>query len=151
MIRLFFDRTTRSIEGKVTLIYNGVPLFEKLPARSGQVGYTTTEWVKGKSPIPYGKHTLWLYPKQVGQLTPQGKEIGQFYPISSSLKSSRLLTNGKNERWDIGLHPENAFAGSAGCIVLLVNTPERLKTVKALFNCLDQLAREQDYIDIEVL
>jgi hypothetical protein len=52
-IRIFYDRRKGSIEGFLTVIdATGKKLLDKLPARSGQNGYTETNWMPAKSPIP---------------------------------------------------------------------------------------------------
>lgn len=154
----FFDRSETTIDGYFTLMIkepgrSARKLFERLPARSGQSGYTNTNWTRGKSPIPFGIHHLWLKPVDPDKW-PDYNGIGEFYPISSNEKNKRKiqgLSNRAKERWDIGLHPENQYPGSAGCIVLLVDTLERKAAVKALFKFLRLLGAKQDTIRITVL
>jgi hypothetical protein len=138
---LYFDRNTSTIEGKVTLkILNKetnevIQEVVRLQARSGQNGYTNTSWTTGKSPIPFGKHILWLdRTLQKGQWA-IGKGIGEFYPISSSTANSDVIVdpaNPKNIRRAVGLHPENAYAGSAGCIVLVADTQTKKNDILKL-------------------
>ena len=122
--KAYFKRRQDTIEAVFTLHRDGVPVtfkgqtFERMPARSGQFGSTNTSWQRGKSPIPLGRHYLWLKPRPL-LMTPGG----DFFPISSSKSNDRLITNKDGlERWDIGVHKENDKPGSAGCIVLLVDT-----------------------------
>lgn len=126
----YYDRRDKTIEGLFTLKSSN-PADEadnliRLPARSGQRGYEGTSWERGKSPIPVGKYWLWVgRGKDIG-VQPGRTGIGEFYPISSG-DDPRLIINvgrpmpKKNRlfRQDIGLHPENALPGSAGCIVIL--------------------------------
>lgn len=160
MIKAYFDRNPQNVEGFFTLVeIEGLevkPLFQRLPARSGQAGYTKTDWVRGKSPIPYGKHLLWLSPLDTGKFADYNG-IGEFYPISNREGSKRMIWTEKPSssflgvRQDIGLHPENKYPGSAGCIVLLVDTPERKQRVTDLFNYLREQGKSQKKIALEVL
>lgn len=158
---LYFDRSENSINGVVTLKvlhkYTGeiITSIEKLPARSGQNGYTHSSWTTGKSPIPFGDHLLWLdRTKQKGEWA-TGKGIGEFYPISSDRKDSTKIVNPNNPslvRNAVGLHPENAYAGSAGCIVLLHETKEQIDKVLKLRGTLISLAESGfKYIKLVVL
>lgn len=81
----------------------------------------SSEWERKVSGIPIGDHWLWnfkKYIKQYNELDPKGREIGRFYPISSSKTNERLIEgiNGK-QRWDIGQHCDNDFPFSLGCPV----------------------------------
>ncbi len=154
MIKAYFDRNPRNVEGFFTLVeIEGLevkPLFQRLPARSGQAGYTKTDWIRGKSPIPYGKHLLWLSPLDTGKFADYNG-IGEFYPISNREGAKRVIWGKDGTRQDIGLHPENKYPGSAGCIVLLVDTPERKQRVIELFEYLRELGKSQKNIPLEVL
>lgn len=154
-VTAYFDRTVASTEGKFTLKDNfGNVYFDKLPARSGQKGFTTNSWVRGKSPIPFGRHRLWLRKTKKGPIfptTPGG--VGMFWPISN-LEDSRVIVDRQNPdliRMDIGLHPDNDFPSSIGCIVLVHETKEQKKNVEALFNKLFELSETLEYIDLVVL
>lgn len=143
------------MEGELTLIQRegaiSKKLFERLPARSGQIGYTqpAKEWIRGKSPIPHGTWLLWLNSKDPGKFEKKG--IGEFFPISSTVNNPRLISQAEKQRWDIGLHPENIFRGSAGCVVLVWDTPARHQKVKELFNFLRSLVKTTPYLKITVL
>ena len=156
-VHAYFDRYETTIEGlfSLAIIEDGKArkLFERLPARSGQRGHTQTNWTRGKSPIPFGHHKLLLKPV-APETWPNATGIGEFYPIFSQEPNHRLIVNKADsslERVDIGLHPENALPGSAGCVVLLVDTPERKATVAALFKFLRLLGAIRDTIPFTVL
>lgn len=156
MIKAFYDRNKDSIDGVFTLIKVednlAVKLFDRLPARSGQNGHANTDWVRGKSPIPFGKHELSL--NSVSKREWAGATgVGEFFPISSPgfFRKIEDPKNKYNFRLDIGLHPENNFKGSAGCIVLLVDTPERKAEVEKLFAFLRDFYDVQQTIPLEVV
>ena len=149
-VTAWYDRQKGTIEGLFTLSGPTGNLFTRMPARSGQEGYTDTDWVSGKSPIPYGVHTLFLKLSNAGEF-PSGGGLGEFYPIGQA-QNSRLITGPtQQERWDIGLHPENAYPGSAGCIVLRWDTPALKIQVNRLFKFLGNLTKTQNAIRLEVL
>ncbi|MCS6267755.1 MAG: hypothetical protein H2174_09345 [Vampirovibrio sp.] len=157
-IRVFYDRRKGSIDGFLTVIdaTTGKKLLDKLPARSGQNGYTETNWVPAKSPIPLWQpqvnYYLHLTPIENGEVFPKtASGIGLFFPISTHPHNPDLIEQGKNRRWHMGLHPENAYPGSAGCIVLLWNTPVRKAKVKALFTLLQDLGKTQAVVELTVL
>ena len=143
--RLFYDRDLDSIEGRLTLLRiedsgKVTPVFKRLRARSGQWGYTGTSWTRGKSPVPFGEHklatnaeTLWMEP--VG--TP-------FFRIGSTTQDLSTIKQGVNVRKHIGLHMENQYAGSAGCIVIV-----RPTDANQLFSYLEGLS--EAHIDCVVL
>jgi hypothetical protein len=147
--RAFFDRQPGTIEGFFTIQdEHGKPVFKRLQARSGQNGHTNTDWVRGKSPIPYGNHYLWIgYPVGVG--TRAGKTgIGEFYPISNMAGDRDLIQGPAPQilRRSIGLHAENAYRGSAGCIVLV----DVEQAYAEVFPWLRKIAGGQRYMDIVV-
>jgi hypothetical protein len=159
-VRLFYDRRDGTIDGFLTVLNTktGQKLVDKLPARSGQNGYTQTNWVPAKSPIPLWQPQVTYYLHlnfiadplgQVFPLSPGG--IGLFFPISTHPHNPQLIEQGANRRWHVGLHPENAYPGSAGCIVLLWDTPSRKRKVEALFQLLLQLGKTQQTILLTVL
>ena len=156
-LRLFYDRRKGSIEGVLTVMdATGKKLLDKLPARSGQNGYTETNWVPAKSPIPLWQpqisYYLHLSPVQNGEVFPtKASGIGLFFPISTHPSNPDLIEQGKNRRWHVGLHPENAYPGSAGCIVLLWNTPARKRKVEALFSLLAEQGKTQATVQLTVL
>lgn len=143
VVHAYYDRKKDSIEGLFTLIVNGKEVFKQLPARSGQRFYENTNFVSGKSPIPLlGKKTEYqLVTKAVdnGEVIPKGGGIGRFYPICTDIANPMVIRFPEGSRFAIGLHPENRWPGSAGCIVLLVNTPQRERAVRDLFLMLDNL------------
>jgi hypothetical protein len=149
----YFDRSTSGIEGAFTLqqVLNGkaIKLFEKLPARSGQRGWTKTDWTTEKSPIPFGHYRLWTKSLKPGKKA-NFDGIGEFFQISNG--DQRGIIQGPNKeqrRVGVGLHRENNKPGSAGCIVLLDNTPALDDEVTRLFKFLRSLP--QDYITLKVL
>lgn len=130
----FYDRSPATINGALTIQeYNpatrGVKkLINKIPARSGQGSYVNHSWVRGKSPIPYNVEVegqrlyLWLRPRlKEGTILAPARGIGEFWPISSSPAGERVIEAAETGqiREDIGLHDENYFEGSAGCIVIV--------------------------------
>lgn len=160
IITAYYDRQPRTIEGFFTIqIFDpkkgGYPrkLFEKMPARSGQQPYADTSDVTAKSPIPFGEYRLYidtsLSPKEFPK-TPGG--IGEFFSIGSET-SKRIIIDKKSgkTRQDVGLHPENSFNGSAGCIVLVHDSPAKKAAVIALFEFFRQLGKTQSFIDLKVL
>ncbi|MEN6621510.1 MAG: hypothetical protein ABFD50_08185 [Smithella sp.] len=139
---LYVDRQLGNINGFLTLqrVVNGqiTKLFEKLPIRSGQNGFVNSkdqDFIRSKGSIPFGDHylstkkeSLWMEPKG----TP-------FYVVSSKPGERVIYGPSGKTRHDIGLHMENQFPGSAGCVVLLHETSEQKRMVKLLFDELDQL------------
>jgi len=118
-IKAYFDRSSDTVDGKFTIIESGVTVFKQVHTRSGQRGYTKTNWIRNKSPIPYGEHWLWLRPLNPGA-APGATGIGEFYNISSNTNDVLTIVGGPGEvRRAIGLHAENKYPGSAGCIVVV--------------------------------
>lgn len=140
---IFFDRDLGNIHGRFTLQRvspdgKAIPVFKQLPAASGQYPYTDggkEDWITGKGPIPFGPH--WLSTKKEPLwMEPKGTP---FYVISS-IPGKRFITDGRGfSRGNIGLHLENRSPGSAGCIVLLHDTPQRSDTAWKVFKFLDNL------------
>lgn len=137
----------------------GIKLFERLFVRSGQAGYLNAPWVRNTGAIPTNKQVagnkLYIHTTPVkdakGDFNNDG--IGLFFPISDSLTRKDIIRglNPREERWHIGLHPENKYNGSAGCIVLLWNTVNRKKKVSSLFTWLECLAMKSiKAIELEV-
>lgn len=151
----YFDRNHTTIEGLFTLqqIEGGkvVKLFERLPARSGQAGFTNTNWERSKSPIPFGEHALWLKPMNVGQWAGR-TGIGEFFHIGT-VSDPLVITDGRADhiRRAVGLHPENSLPGSSGCIVLLADTPGRRAEVTWLFKFLAELGKTTPCISLRVV
>lgn len=161
---LYFDRKRNAIDGVLTLrksvrrylVANNCTtghtdsvetIFEQLPARSGQRGFTETDWVVSKSPIPFGRHWLTCAPVPLW-MEPVGTP---FFMISS--KKGTGIINGPDgkKRTAVGLHLENNLPGSAGCVVLLWDTEERKKAAFALFDYLKKLRNEEPFIEFVVL
>jgi hypothetical protein len=136
-------------------------VLKRIKALSGQRAYQNTSWISGQSPIPYSKETqtgkLYLHTKAV--VNPEGmfslKGIGRAYHISSSPNDPTkvIAIDGIQTRTFIMLHPDNMWAGSAGCIVTSwVNSPTTKKQTQALFAFLDSLHKQGiNYIELEVL
>ena len=144
----------------VVFEYKGKPFkFKQLPSRSGQAGYLNAPWTRSRGAIPYNEQVktgeLYLHLQPVkdprGDFNNNG--IGLFFPISDSKDQVRTIKghHSLEVRFDIGLHPENKYAGSAGCIVLLWNTPERKEMVDALFSWLQLQSKTVKLIELEVL
>lgn len=147
--RLFFDRREGQLDGVVTLRNDKQELFKQLPARSGQPGHLTkaTQWVRGKGATPYGNH--WMSTRQVPlQMEPKGTP---FYMIGTNKGGSTIYGSHGQRRTAIGLHLENNWPGSAGCIVLRHDTPETECMAWALFAYLDRLSKYEPFIEFIVL
>lgn len=161
--RAFFDRKDDTIDGFFTIIDTRKPdskVFNRLPARSGQAGYTHSSWIRGKSPIPFskelGKTELMIHMQrpQNFEQWPLPAGVGEFWFISNSTKDPQTIqdpSNPKFERVAVGLHPENLYKGSAGCIVLLHDTESREKEVIRLHNFLLSLIDIYSYMPLTVL
>lgn len=134
--RAFFKRQRHSIDGWFTIKEirktGEVVLFERLPARSGQVGHTETSWTRGKSPTPIGEHLLSTRstPLKIRPDTP-------FYVISSKPGGSVILNpeNLDEFRTACGLHWDTPPPGSAGCVAIA-----DLAQMRAVATFLDGLA-----------
>lgn len=135
---IFYDRNSTDINGWITIRdASGKDLITRVLGRSGQPHYQSPEWARGRSPIPFGWHYLHLDPVHPGwDVAKDG--IGEFYPISSDPGNKRLICKKVNdlglttqlERWDIGLHEENKYPGSAGCIVPVYSSNwDRIKEI----------------------
>lgn len=145
---LYVDRRPDSVDGFMSLHKETAPgkvevIFKRLAIRSGQRGHTSTSWTRGKSPIPYGNH--WLITKPVPlQMEPRGT---RFFPICTDLSDHRLIVGPEGKvRWDIGLHRENKFPGSAGCVVIV--DP---KQAEELFDYLVAIGKTEGFIRVKVL
>lgn len=153
--KAFYDRRGDTIEGKFTIQdSDGNPIFKRLHARSGQMRAVGTNWMRGQSPIPFSKdvvgekYHLWL--KSMHPHTKAGAYgIGEFFQISSSPIDRRLIQGPRPDliRQDIGLHAENQYPGSAGCIVI-VDTD---KAYNEVFPFLRDLGKSQEFIELVVL
>lgn len=128
-LKVFFDRKPEDIYGWLTVqaVIKGkvVKLFDRLPVRSGQKGHTPTSWTVGKSPIPYSPKgspfRLWVDYSLKPRIMPVGEEtIGEFFNISSGDDRGVIVNpaNSSQRRTAVGLHPENKWDGTAGCIAV---------------------------------
>jgi len=152
--KAFFKRSLSNVDGVFTIQdLDGNAIFKRLPARSGQAGFTKGSWTRGKSPIPFGTHYIRIAkPNQEGQWAGDNG-IGEFWPIYNVESNTRLIkqADGKGERWDVGLHPENKHKGSAGCIVLINETQAQKKELVRLSKFLKSLiAQGYDSLVLEV-
>lgn len=155
---IWFKRNPARVDGQLTINGNdGKMIFTRLHARSGQEGWTKTSWTSSKSPIPYSKEIkgdlrLWLHPRQKDQWA-GATGIGEFWPISSQDSDDVFIwsLDGKKFRKVIGGHPDNKWKGSAGCVVLAVETPELKKIAEDVSKFLESLMAEYDYIPMKVI
>lgn len=149
---LWYGRNRASINGVLTLNGhdgkgNTHEVLTRYPARSGQKQALLVDYSRGKSAIPYfGKgrnppasYWLWTNANLKTFLPTTKAGIGRFYPISTSESNPRKSIIFGMNRWDLGLHPDNAYPGSAGCIVGDVDTDEEKEAIAILFNFLDKL------------
>lgn len=118
--KIFFDRSKTSIDGVLTLQdHLGNKIIDRIHVRSGAEGYQNQEWVRQKSPIPYGVFWLTLESNNKGQKAGE-KGIGEAYPISSNGDGIHIWGEKREElRTEIMLHEENKRRGSAGCVVVV--------------------------------
>lgn len=136
---IYFDKSLKSITGVLTMqvveVVDGKnkvhTLFKRLPVLSGQAGFEGTDWIRGKSPIPFGRHKISTKSVPL-QMEPRGTP---FFPIYSHSKDKNTIwsPDKKYKREAIGLHYENRFPGSVGCVVGLP------KDFKDLFDFLRNL------------
>lgn len=156
---LWIDRHPNGIDCKVTLQEvtadnKVIKHFDKLPARSGQYGYTDWtkddikgNWTQGKSPTPIGVH--WMSTKREPlYISPVGTP---FYIFSTYQGSRKILGPDGRIRENAGLHLENNIPGTVGCTALLHDTMERKDRAWALFSYLDKLHKFEPFIKVVVL
>lgn len=135
--------------------------FIQLPAKSGQKNYQDTGWSTGKSPIPYTSeikesYKLWLDVQYQPNKWPweDKNKIGEFWPISTD-NSKRFIhsKDGNKIRDAIGLHVDNEYPGSAGCIVLQCNTLIQKVNILYLREYLKAIRKYEklDYVELVVL
>lgn len=155
MHTLYYDRTLGQMDGRLTLQYvdkgNITELFKHLPVRSGQMGYInepSQDWIRGKGGTPFGTHWLKCSPVPL-QMNPKNTP---FHLISSE-KRSDVIHGPKagQARSQVGLHLENEYVGSAGCCVLIKDTPTQECLAWALLKYLETLAKYEPYIRFIVL
>ena len=120
----FYDRNLHTILGKFSIrAADGTYIVEKLVARSGIPGYSKTDWIRGKSPVPWGEFNLSTVPNNIGQVA--GKTgIGECFPVDNEgdRMTIRNPENKRQRRLEICVHEENAIPGSAGCIVIVFHS-----------------------------
>lgn len=150
--KITFHRDKENILGMLTLANvwddGESVIYGNLPARSGQCGYTHTDWIPAKSPIPSGE--FWMATQFVPLLSePKGTP---FFHIGSQ-KGTNTIYDAKSahHRTDVGLHLENNKPGSEGCVVLLWDTIQRKEKAFALFSYLTKLKNSEPYIRFTVL
>ncbi len=145
---IYIDRKQNTVDGLMSIHKEIEPgkvevIFKQVPIRSGQRGHTQTDWTRGKSPIPYGNHWLITKPKPL-QMEPRGT---RFFSICTDLADQRLILGPEGKvRWDIGLHRENNFPGSAGCVVIV--DP---KKAEEIFDYLVAIGKKEGFIRVKVL
>lgn len=153
---IYFDRTEGRLHGVLTLQYvnpfgEAIKVFERLPVASGQYGFLaggSQDWVRGKGATPFGRHWMSTKKEPLVSAQPFGTP---FYPIGTD-KGSRIIKGPNGQiREHIGLHLENHIPGSAGCPVLLNDTPVRECMANALFAYLDTLHKYEPFIRFVVL
>lgn len=130
--KIVFSRNVRSIEGKFRVFYEGGKV-DVFLARSGQVGFLHTCWIRGKSPTPFGSYFIKVPSIKQGKWSNFDK-IGEFFNVYSSPKNKRVIRSLGNPtliREDIGVHPENDIPGSIGCPVLLAGKDNKDEKEKA--------------------
>jgi hypothetical protein len=148
---IYFDRDKNRIDGVLTLqiIVNkrAVKVFDKLPARSGQVGFTEQDWVDGKSPTPFG--AMFMKTKSVPlQMEPRNTP---FFELCTDTRRPGVITNGRDDRVACGLHFENDYPGTAGCVALVIDTRQQLAEAWALFHYVESLSPIVPFIPFYVV
>lgn len=173
----YYDRKPNSIEGIFTVktvdskTNKIIKEITRIPARSGQSSESNSSWIRGKSPIPWTQESkeasiqksildfpkeLWIWLRNIKQFGEwAGKNgIGEFRNISSNKTDPTTIQSPNNPkliRKDIGLHPENGFKGSAGCIVLIADTEEQKQRILVLRQYLEELGKTQKHVRLVVL
>lgn len=137
---LYVKRTKGALYGTVTLKDpKGEDIVTRVPMASGQLGYLSggqDDWVKGKGPTPIGDWFL-STKRWPLQMEPVGTA---FYAIGDEPGSSTIESpDGKIIRENIGLHLENRYPGTIGCVALMHDTAERASKANVLFQALDKI------------
>lgn len=152
---LYVDRRPGSIYGVMTLQYvkggQAVEVFKRMPFASGQAGFVqggpVDDWINSRGGTPYGSHYMSTR-KEPLQMTP----VGTPFYVMGTERGSRIIRGPQGQtRTNIGVHLENNIPGSAGCIAILHDTPERECLAWAFFTYLDRLNRYEPYIRVVVL
>ena len=151
--KLYIDRpnTGDTIDGYLTFVTPYIT-YKRLPIRIGQIGYGGTNWVWARSPIPLLQDViskkLFLHLQHVvknGETHPLSNKpsgIGWFWPISDSKDQVRQIRGRDGQRGGIGLHAENKVKGSAGCPVVVWDTPEQKQAAERLMYHLEMLRKD---------
>jgi hypothetical protein len=147
----YYDRSIESINGLFTVKtvnkLSGLVVreFARLPSSSGQRGYEKISFKRGKAPIPFSNeltkpYKLWIDKPLQEREWAGARGIGAFYAIST--ENDRITTKNKygEIRENLGWHPNNLIAGSAGCVVVEADTEERRKQIIAIWDYFDKLA-----------
>lgn len=161
-----YKRIKDSIDGLFSIIaYDNsgkeILAFNNLPARSGQYGFRNSSWHTGKSPIPYSHevaggqlyiHLLTIL--QQGKWALQDpKGIGENRLISSSPNDPYTIHHATldKKRTAVGIHPENWWKGSAGCVVLVNDTLFQKMRILLARTFINYVAKSKKYIELEVM
>lgn len=134
-------------------------VFKQLPVRSGQAGYLNAPWTRSRGAIPYnhqvksGKLYIHLRPVEDRRGDFNNDGIGLFFPISDSTEQTKTIKgdDAREVRFDIGLHPENRWVGSAGCIVLVWDTKAKKEVAEALLEWLQLQRKAVKCIELKVV
>lgn len=141
--RVFVARREQDIECQLTVMdtHTGKPVtgLEKLGCRSGQPGFSGYKpfrlWRRGYSPIPFTqaphpdlkKYTapnliisLSGSPFQPKQYDAGRAGIGEFWRVGSTNQDPATTYSYRRnlKRLALGIHPENEYVGSRGCVVI---------------------------------
>lgn len=160
---IYYDRRRGSIEGALTVrtVYDEeiVKNFVRLPCRSGQLNWANQSWGSG-APVPYSfevlgqKLWLWLTGQKQKNLwaNEDPQKIGEFWPISTEPDKATILSPERTrKRQYIGLHHENQYKGSMGCIVTVTETEEQVNKILEARSWLMLLAEYHQKVKLEVL
>lgn len=138
MFQIYCKRDSKSFAGLLSLIKRNEDgsvdesrSYRDIPILTGVRGKfeKSFDWVRSTGGIPEGDFLVWTTNiKQVGQLNPKLREIGEAYHVSSTDSDMLTVTNKKTgaTRSAIMIHPDNDYPGSIGCIVFPNNKKGRL-------------------------
>lgn len=123
-VKAYYDRPWDTVDGFLTIQKDdgsGEKIFDRLHVRSGQTAWSDTSWVRGKSPCPPGLFNLNTSPNNRGQRAGR-RGVGEFFPIDNQGDRYTIKSkNGNLVRTEVGLHEENDWYGSEGCLVVVVS------------------------------
>ena len=178
MIEATYKRTPNSNRGVLTVTDITTRRTIKVDALSGSIKEANSSWVSGRSPIPRsaevqgGKLYIWVNPNKVnqrGQVPLNGKDIGEFFPISSSTKDSTVIwSKDKTKiRTVIGGHLDNyklwdkilkkvkdlfGAPGSAGCVVISADSETQWNKAMAVREMLYGAWKNgQEHVELQVI